>query len=399
MTQVVQDPYAMQKMAGYPNATKVEQPIVPGNVQGETVDEFAQGKFNNGRPNLFAPVQKPASTEAPKKVITDSKPVPSDMETGNRISNPIRNTDELAAAMDYTTPEQEERLRKASVANQRIMAVADALRHIGNIANTVNYAPSQQFNNPVLEEQARYEKGKAMRDKANQIYLTYQQQKAEQDRKARQWEAEQQAKRDQWNATFRYNAARDAASLAEKARQADQTLAFNKDRQKATEERWKRQDEETRSYHRAQTGLGYARLNETKRHNGVMESNRTPTKTKTGGGNGYIYSTKNGSVTIPADYLSKNKINRISLLTAMERAGAVDKEWRDNFDRAIWNKEMQDEMLDDAMSNWLMTDDAAEEYMVKHLKGQSAYTDNSKQHIEGFGGGGGKERIAGFGGY
>ena len=90
----------------------------------------------------------------------------------------------------YTSPQDEERMRKASVANQRIMAFADALRHIGNIYNTVNYAPAQQLNSPVLEEQARYEKGKALRDKANLTYLNYQQAKAAQDAKARQWEAD-----------------------------------------------------------------------------------------------------------------------------------------------------------------------------------------------------------------
>jgi len=89
-----------------------------------------------------------------------------------------------------TTPQEEERMRKASVANRRIMAVADALRHIGNIYNTVNYAPAQQFNNPVQEEQQRYEKGKALRDAANVKYYTYQQAKAAQDAKARQWQAD-----------------------------------------------------------------------------------------------------------------------------------------------------------------------------------------------------------------
>lgn len=102
----------------------------------------------------------------------------------------ITSMDELAAAMGYTSPEEEARLRKASVNNQRILAVADALRHIGNIANTANYAPSQQFNRPWAEEQARYEQGKAMRDKANNALFSYQRQRAEQERKIRQAEAE-----------------------------------------------------------------------------------------------------------------------------------------------------------------------------------------------------------------
>jgi hypothetical protein len=94
----------------------------------------------------------------------------------------------------YTSPQEEERLRKANVMNQRILAIGDAVRHIGNIANTVNWAPAQQLNSPVQEELARYEKGKALRDRANQQYYTYQQQKAAQEAKARQFAAEQSYK-------------------------------------------------------------------------------------------------------------------------------------------------------------------------------------------------------------
>ncbi len=94
----------------------------------------------------------------------------------------------------YTDPKQEEKMRKASVANQRIMAVADALRHIGNIYNTVRYAPSQKFNNPVTEEYERYQKGKALRDAANARYLSYLQARAAQDAKAKQLDAEQDYK-------------------------------------------------------------------------------------------------------------------------------------------------------------------------------------------------------------
>ena len=149
----------------------------------------------------------------------------------NGVVKPI-DSNSSTAGMDYlnslyTSPQEEERLRKASVMNQRILAIGDAIRHIGNIANTVNYAPAQQLNSPVQEEYARYQQGKALRDRANQQFYTYQQQKAAQDAKARQWEAEQKQRAAQWNATFRYNAARDAANLAEKKRQADQNYNLN----------------------------------------------------------------------------------------------------------------------------------------------------------------------------
>lgn len=124
----------------------------------------------------------------------------------------ITNMDELASAMGYTSPEEEARLRKASVNNQRILAVADALRHIGNIANTVNYAPAQRFNQPWAEEQLRYEHGKAQRDRANQAIISYQQQRAELDRKIKQAEAEAARKerqmafeREKWEAQKPYH--------------------------------------------------------------------------------------------------------------------------------------------------------------------------------------------------
>lgn len=129
--------------------------------------------------------------QTPQKVVTKPQPV---VDPNSATSG----MDAVIANM-YTSPEQEEKMRKASVANQRILALGDALRHIGNIYHTVNYAPSQQFNKPWEEEQARYEKGKAVRDAANARYLSYQQQKAAQDAKQKQWEMQ-----------FRYNAAKDA---------------------------------------------------------------------------------------------------------------------------------------------------------------------------------------------
>ena len=81
----------------------------------------------------------------------------------------------------YTSPADEERKRRASLANQRILAVGDALRHIGNIATTVNYAPSQTFNSPVAEERQRYERDRALRDAVNMKYLAYRQQRDRQD--------------------------------------------------------------------------------------------------------------------------------------------------------------------------------------------------------------------------
>lgn len=89
-----------------------------------------------------------------------------------------------------TTPEQEARNLRASRSRQRILALGDALRHIGNIYNTTQGAPAQQFNDPVTAERTRYQQDKLLRDANNMKYFTYQQAKQAQDAKQRQWERE-----------------------------------------------------------------------------------------------------------------------------------------------------------------------------------------------------------------
>lgn len=90
----------------------------------------------------------------------------------------------------YTSPAEEERLRKASVQRQRIMAVGDALRHLGNIYYTSRYAPAQRFSNPVEEERVRYLRDKGERDKDNVRFMSYQQAKAQQDYRRERLEAD-----------------------------------------------------------------------------------------------------------------------------------------------------------------------------------------------------------------
>lgn len=106
---------------------------------------------------------------------------------------PVVDPNSATSGMDalsslYTSPAKEEELRKASVQRRRILAVADALRHIGNIYQTTRYAPSQKFSSPVVEEESRYRQDKALRDAANVRFMSYQQAKAAQDAKMKQLE-------------------------------------------------------------------------------------------------------------------------------------------------------------------------------------------------------------------
>lgn len=150
-----------------------------------SVQENMNGQSQPSAQNINAAYQTPQAQlqlRQGQQQATPIKPTPVVDPT-----SPTSGMDAVIANM-YTSPEQEEKMRRASVANQRILAIGDALRHIGNIYHTVNYAPSQQFNSPVQEEYDRYQRGKAVRDAANARYLGYQQAKAAQDAKAKQWE-------------------------------------------------------------------------------------------------------------------------------------------------------------------------------------------------------------------
>jgi hypothetical protein len=208
MATTVQQPYNMFAAPKLKRPVQVYDPT-------KSVQENMAG---NGAPSAQNIV---SAYQTPQAQVQVQQPVAVKQQPGNQ-TQPVLDSNSSSAGMDYlnslyTSPQEEERLRKASVMNPRILAIGDAIRHIGNIANTVNYAPAQQFNSPVAEEQARYERGKALRDRANQQFYTYQQQKAAQDAKERQLEAERAAKERQ----FRYTAAKDAALLAEQKRNHD----------------------------------------------------------------------------------------------------------------------------------------------------------------------------------
>lgn len=193
MATTVQQPY---NLFATPKLTKPVQAYDPT----KSVEDNMAGKGNPSAQNIIAAQNTPqAQLQQAQSQNQTQNQQPKHQFNGDPNSS--------TAGMDYlnslyTSPQEEERLRKASVMNQRILAIGDAIRHIGNIANTVNYAPAQQFNSPVAEEQARYEKGKALRDRANQQFYTYQQQKAAQDAAQRKWEQQ-----------FQYNQAKDAANL------------------------------------------------------------------------------------------------------------------------------------------------------------------------------------------
>lgn len=266
------------------------------------------------------------------------------------------------SAVDYmqslwTSPDEEKRLRKASVANQRVLAIGDALRHLGNIYNTVNGAPAQTFNSPVMEEYSRYEKGKALRDAANQRYLAYQQAKANQDALQKRWEADRDMKERQ----FRYTMSRDAAKLAADAKRHEDNMA------------WKDKDFGFKVQNAAdQKAYKDATLAEQKRRTDItagLQAERNNIMRNRGGGRTgqpFTFPTKNGRIELGRD-LNTNAIGKKGLWNEMKKAGVIDDAWVKKFDGSGYTPEEKSALLNTVISQWLMTDDNAPEYMKKHF--------------------------------
>ena len=183
--------FATDKQRNYPGAATQQQPQIAGAAHGATPQEFAQGKQNANSQSGAAPATATTPQQpAVRQQAAAPQPAAAPAVTRTDYQKPIDPTS-TTAGLDalnalYTSPQEEERLRQASLQRQRIMAVGDALRHIGNIYNTVNYAPPQIFNSPVETEHKRYLSEKQLRDQNNLKFMTYQQAKAAQDAKMKQ---------------------------------------------------------------------------------------------------------------------------------------------------------------------------------------------------------------------
>jgi hypothetical protein len=199
------------------------------------------------------------------------------------------------------------------------LAIGDALRHIGNIYNTVNYAPSQQFTNPVVEEEQRYQKGKALRDAANLKYYTYQQQRAAQEQKARQWEADYQLKM--------ADAARKAGYTEAQIKNMQDRLAQQKAYQDANIALGNRKADDAKA-------LGEARIKESSRHNRAIEANsraglaenirhhkEIESKGRSGSNSSFPVKTPYGKMTVPGRSIPQAQMNQT--YSDFEKAGWI----------------------------------------------------------------------------
>ena len=104
------------------------------------------------RANYWSPTKTPAS-------FSLSTPTPTTKHTSTytpSASNPTQ------SVLDYmlAPSKEEQKLYRDNESKKRLLVLADALRHIGNIYNTTRGAVPQQFNSPVAQQEELYQKKK-----------------------------------------------------------------------------------------------------------------------------------------------------------------------------------------------------------------------------------------------
>lgn len=101
---------------------------------------------------------------------------------------------------DYLTGgKAEEPYKKENESKKKLLALSDAIRHIGNLMTVTDGATPQKFNSPVVEQEARYQQERAYRDKERAASVKAAQEKAKQDARAAYNDALLQMKNNAFN--------------------------------------------------------------------------------------------------------------------------------------------------------------------------------------------------------
>ena len=93
------------------------------------------------------------------QATTTPIPTPTTKPTSTYTPSP---TDPTQSVLDYmlAPTKEEQKLYRDNESKKRLLVLADALRHIGNIYNTTRGAVPQQFNSPVAQQEELYQKKK-----------------------------------------------------------------------------------------------------------------------------------------------------------------------------------------------------------------------------------------------
>lgn len=149
-----------------------------------------------------------------------------------------------------TDDEYDERVTRN---REKILALGDAIRHMGNIYNTTRYAKSQQFNSPISQLES---------DLANRKALRMKKAAADADMAYKAAKLQRQADQDAATAAYR-----------------DQMLGYKKAamerqaaRDKVSDDHWQATMDRNNANDKFNHDMSKAKFDEARRHNGVAES-------------------------------------------------------------------------------------------------------------------------------
>ena len=171
-----------------------------------------------GAPSMLQQPQQPMLNTTPANFFASPQPAQQPSVSPLQVTQPEQpvysnNTgDPTQSVLNFLSRPSVDEIKsnRENESKKRLLLIADALRHIGNIYNTTQGATPQQFSSPVVEQEARYQQEKQRQQRQRSMAV-------EQALAA----AKQRADENYKNSTLALNAAELQYKQDEAARKAD----------------------------------------------------------------------------------------------------------------------------------------------------------------------------------
>lgn len=261
---------------------------------------------------------------------------------------------------------------------KRLMALADAMRHFGNIYNTTRYAPVQKFNSPLESVEKDYQKRSALRQaKAKQ----------DADNAYKQYKLEQDAAKNALDAQFKNTelelkkagearaAARDKELAAYRLKQLDQQ---EQQAQRNYELALKKAKTDA-DYKKAQVALAKERNAISRQKNAILRQKANGSGGAGGVKNPYVINGLGGRFVRGRDLTSVNrqgavqKMKNLKMLRSESTPGSFLYRLKTAQD-AGQSQEIQNAIIDGAIADFAMRDDPKSKQFQKYLINNLGYT-------------------------
>ena len=176
-----------------------------------------------GAPSMLQQPQQSMLNTTPANFFASPKPAQQPSVSPSQVTQPqqpayTNNTgDPTQSVLNFLSRPSVDEIKsnRENESKKRLLLLADALRHIGNIYNTTQGATPQQFNSPLLEQENRYQQERQRQQRQRSMAV-------EQALAA----AKQRADENYKNSTLALN----AADLQRKINDAENQLKFDKEK-------------------------------------------------------------------------------------------------------------------------------------------------------------------------